>query len=119
MILAALSLAAALIHASVAPEHMAEMIQHGIFMLACVIGQALGALWLPLAARPRWRWVLPATIAGNATILLVALVAYTAGLPAWLPGADGAEAWTWQVVACDLLESLLIIGCFVAWRRVD
>lgn len=117
MLLAALSLAAALIHASVTPEHLAEMIQHGLFMLAATTGQGLGALWLPLAERPRWRWVYPATVAGNATILLVALVAYTSGLPPWLPGADGAEAWNWQVVACDALEAALIAGCLWRWFR--
>lgn len=117
MLLAALSLAAALIHASVTPEHMSEMIQHGIFMLAAMVGQGLGALWLPLAARPRWRWVYPATIAGNLLILATALVAYTSGLPGWLPGADGAEALNWQVVACDALEAALIGGCLWRWLR--
>lgn len=110
MILAALSLIAALLHASVTPDHLAEMWEHGVFMLACVVGQGAGVLLLPSGRR----WVLALTIAGNALILAVALVAYTSGLPAWLPGADGREQWSWQVVACDALEAALCIGC--AWR---
>lgn len=111
VILAALSLVAALIHASVAPDHLTEMWQHGLFMLAATAGQGAGALLLPSGRR----WVLALTIAGNTLILAVALVAYTSGLPAWLPGADGAEPWTWQVAACDALEAALIGGCLWQW----
>lgn len=113
MLLALLSLAAALIHASVTPDHLTEMWQHGLFMLCATVGQGAGALLLPTGRR----WVLALTIAGNALILLTALVAYTTGLPSWLPGADGAEAWTWQVAACDVLEATLIGGCLWQWVR--
>lgn len=97
----------------VLPEHWAEMPQHGIFMLACVVGQGLGVLLLPLADRPRWRWEHPAPIAGNLLILVIAPWAYTVGLPPWLYG-DGVEAWNWQVTACDGLELALIVLC--PWR---
>lgn len=108
-----LSLAAAVIHASVTPAHLAEMPQRGVFMLIATLAQLGGGVLLLTRPRP---WVLLATIIGNLLLVATALWAYTSGLPTWLTGA-GPEALNWQVVACTLIEAALIAVCFITLLR--
>lgn len=111
---ALLSLAAALIHAAILPDHWGEMWQHGFFMLAATVGQAAGTILLLHSPRP---WVLLATLTGNLFIILIAVWAYTAGLPEWLYG-DGPEALNLPVVVCTALEVLLVLLCGLRLRTV-
>jgi hypothetical protein len=115
-LLATLALLAALIHAMVLPGHMAEMWQHGVFMLAAAVGQATdAALRFALGARyPLWARRL--SLAGNGLLVLMAVWAYTLGLPPFLFG-DGVEANNWQVDACVLAEALLIAATLRGWPR--
>jgi hypothetical protein len=85
---AALSLAAALIHLWVVPEHLREWWGHGAFFLALALAQGLGAALLL-----RWPDEQPlflAGIFGNLAVIALYVVSRTAGVP-FGPHAGMAE----------------------------
>ena len=120
--LAAASIAAAVIHFALGPEHVEELGWLGLgFYLAGLL--QLGWVGLAVAARARGasataaaRAVIPAGIAINGSILAAWVVSRTVGLPA------GAEPWTPEAIGISdtitaLLEGALILGLALAWRR--
>jgi hypothetical protein len=112
---AALSLTAALIHASVAPAHFAEYWAFGLFFL---VVSALQLTWAELVRRGTSRRVLWIGAAGNLVVAVIWLVSRTAGLP------DGPEAGQAEGVGLhDLLATVdelgiaALVAITVAGRR--
>lgn len=98
---AGLSLAAALIHLWVAPEHFEEWWGHGVFFMVCAACQGLFAVMI-------LRWyssgpILLAGIAGNLVIVLLYIISRTWGMPF---GAD----WTLFSPSVAHLESPELLG---------
>ncbi len=85
---AALSLAAALTHLWVTPEHFGEWWGYGAFFLVAASAQGLYA---PLLVRRHTRTVLLAGIAGNLAIVLLYLLTRTVGIPFFGPEAGEVE----------------------------
>jgi hypothetical protein len=85
---AALSLAAALIHLWVTPEHFEEWWGYGAFFLVSALAQALYA---PLLLRRPNRMVLLLGVGGNLAIVLLYLLTRTAGIPFFGPEAGEVE----------------------------
>jgi hypothetical protein len=83
---AALSLTAALIHASVAPAHFAEYWAFGIFF---AIIAALQLIWAELVRRGASPGILWAGAAANLAVALIWLASRTIGLPI---GPDAGQA---------------------------
>ena len=85
---AALSLAAGLIHLSVAPEHFEEWWGYGAFFL---VAAAAKLLYAPLALRWPSRTLLIVGIAGNLAIVALYLLTRTVGIPLLGPEAGKVE----------------------------
>lgn len=119
---AGLSLAAAVMHGLVAPEHLAEWWGYGAFFIAATIAQ--GGYAILLALQP-WRYdpsgelladhgsraarlIYVAGIAGNAAIIILYLVTRTVGIPFFGPEAGQVEELTPLSVVSKLLEIALI-----------
>lgn len=111
---ASFAFAAAALHFLVTPDHFAELWQHGLFMLTVGLAQVACGVLL-LRTRGRSAAVRRAAIVGNAVVALVAVVAYTTGLPAWLPGGGAPEALNLPVIAATLAELGVVAGCWPTW----
>ncbi len=120
---AGLSIAAALIHTSVAPEHLSEWWGYGIFFL--LAGLAQGLFGLLLLLRP-WRYdekgnlrtgpeahsvrqLYILGIVGNAAIIFLYLVTRTVGIPFLGPEAGSVEPWTPISLVSKLIEVATIV----------
>ena len=110
--LALLSLAAAVIHASVSAEHFREAFVFGAFFVAASTAQAGWAVLV--LARPS-RTLLGAGAVGNAAVIILWMLTRSVGLPfgpePWQPEAVGARD-----VVSTVLELALVLGaaCLVA-----
>lgn len=119
---AGLSLAAAVIHGLVAPEHLAEWWGYGAFFIAATVAQ--GGYAIILALQP-WRYdasgelraehgshtarvIYLLGIAGNAAIIVLYVVTRTVGVPFFGPEAGEVEELTPLSVVSKLLELVLI-----------
>ena len=85
---AALSLAAALTHLWVTPEHFGEWWGYGAFFL---VAASVQGLYVPLLLRWTTRAVLLAGITGNLAIVLLYLLTRTVGIPFFGPEAGEVE----------------------------
>ena len=123
---AGLSIAAAVIHAGVAPEHLSEWWGYGIFFVIAGICQGIYGLLLLL--RP-WRYdetsglregndpsyvrtFYSLGIVGNGAIIVLYLITRTVGIPFLGPDAGKAEPLTPISVLSKLIE-LATIACLV------
>ena len=114
----ALMLAAAAIHAAVAPGHFAAWWGYGLFFVLAATAQAVYALVLfALPARPSWegpawrRWTFrlyASAIALNALLLLLWLATRTVGVPVG-PEAGEVEPVGWLDGADKLAEAAAIL----------
>ena len=129
---AGLSLAAAVIHGIVTPEHFEEWWGYGTFFLVTTIAQALyGLMLLPqgrgymrlLGLRAdrardlgRFYWL---GIIGNAAIILLWAITRTLGVPLFGPDAGEVEEVTLISLASVILE-VVLIGClFLLMQRAQ
>jgi hypothetical protein len=109
LIAAALSVAAATVHAVVCPEHFDEGLLYGVFFAVSAIAQLT---WAGLAIlRPR-HWVLAAGLAGNLAILVLWAITRTIGIPLG-PEAGEVEAVGLLDTITAVFEVALVICC--AW----
>jgi hypothetical protein len=116
LIAAALSVAAATVHAVVCPEHFHEGLLYGQFFAVAAGAQLT---WAGLAIfRPR-RWVLAAGLAGNLAILVLWAITRTVGIPLG-PEAGEIEAVGALDAITAVFEVALVICCAwmltLAWR---
>jgi hypothetical protein len=111
---AAFSLAAALIHLWVMPEHFEEWWGYGTFFLASAFAQGLYAPGLLLWPN---RGVLLAGVAGNLAILILWLVTRTSGIPFFGPHAGEVEDVGTLDLVCTLAEVGIIAGLGVLTMR--
>jgi len=107
--LAALSLGAALIHASTISAHEAEALLLVGFVLAAA---AQGAWALTVVARPTSRLVLAVGGALNAGLLAIYLATRFTGLP--ISGLEHVEPFGFKDFTCAAFEAALVVGCLVA-----
>jgi hypothetical protein len=103
---ALLSLAAAVIHVWVMPEHFAEWWGYGVFFLIAAIAQAIYAIGVLRAPTPT---LLRVGIIGNLAIIALWVVTRTIGIPVFGPHAGEIEAIGAIDVASKLVELLLIV----------
>lgn len=103
----ALSLAAALIHLWVTPEHFEEWWGYGAFFLVAAFAQGLYS-----AALLRWpsQLLLLLGIIGNSSIILLYLLTRTVGIPLFGPEAGEVEEVGFADVCATTSEATLIIA---------
>jgi hypothetical protein len=104
------SLAAAGVHAAVAPQHLTQSLLVGSFFVTCAFAQ-LG--WGALAWRRRTPDVLWAGILGNLGVLSLWLASRTVGVPG-LGGPEPVGPWD---LTCALWEVVVVVGCLRLRRR--
>ncbi|MGH9026139.1 MAG: hypothetical protein ACRDWD_08490 [Acidimicrobiia bacterium] len=107
--LAALSLGAALIHASAISAHSEHMLLATGFVLAAA---AQGAWALAIVARPASRIVLVVGTALNAVLVAVYLGSRLTGLP--IEGLETPEPFGFQDLTSAAFETALVAGCVLA-----
>lgn len=110
---AALSAVAALIHVGVCPEHFREGLVYGVFF-AVSAGCQLG--WSALVSVRFSRWLAPAGLAGNASIVLLWLVTRTVGIPLG-PEAGEVERVGVLDLLCGACEIGVVVMCAIAIRQ--
>lgn len=126
---AGLSIAAALVHGAVTPEHLSEWWGYGLFFFVAAIAQGLYGLALLLEP---WRWdetggiredgdrysrsVYLLGAAGNAVIIGLYVVTRTVGIPFFGPEAGEVEPVTPISLVSKMIE-LAVIGCLIALLR--
>ncbi len=103
---ALLSVAAAVIHVWVMPEHFEEWWGYGMFFLVAALTQALYAIVLLRTPTPT---LLRVGIIGNVAIVALWVVTRTIGIPIFGPHAGEIEAIGAIDVASKLVEVLLIV----------
>lgn len=111
--LAALSIAAAVIHFSVMFEHFAEYWAYGAFFLVSGWAQAvwaLGVYWRPS------RWMLWIGAIGNALIIALYIVTRTVGDIVG-PSANQAEDIGGVDVVCTIFEAAIVAGALMLLLR--
>jgi hypothetical protein len=102
--LACMSLAAAVIHASVAADHRGFPAHVAFFLVVAAVQSGLAAAVL---RRPSGRW-LAAIAAANGAVIAVWVVSRTVGLP--VEGASAAESIGFKDGICVLLEVGICAG---------
>ena len=109
MLLALLSLAAAVIHVAVLGEHFAEFFAFGVFFAVVAWLQAAWAVRILVASSRRPLW---AAVVGNVVVVAVWVMSRTTGLPI------GPEPWVPEPAAfldvfATILELVLAAGAAV------
>ena len=113
---ALLSVAAAVIHVWVMPEHFEEWWGYGVFFLIAALAQALYAIVILRAPTPT---LLRVGIIGNVAIIALWVVTRTIGIPVFGPHAGEIEAIGAIDVASKLVELLLIVVLGVMLRSAS
>jgi hypothetical protein len=113
---ALLSVAAAVIHVWVMPEHFEEWWGYGLFFLIAAIAQALYAIVILRAPTPT---LLRVGIIGNVAIIALWVVTRTIGIPVFGPHAGEIEAIGAIDVASKVVEVLLIVVLGVILRSAS
>lgn len=103
---AALSVAAAMIHAYTMPQHFVEWWGYGVFFLINALAQGAGAV--ALIGWPR-RSIFLVGVAGNLLILAMWAVSRTVGIPLFGPGAGRVESMDLPSVLCVTVEALSVL----------
>jgi uncharacterized membrane protein len=120
---AGFSIATALIHTGVAPEHLSEWWGYGLFFILAGVAQGLYGLLLllrpwrydersNLRSGPEPRSVRKLYIGGilaNAAIIFLYLITRTLGIPFFGPAAGAVEPWTPLGIVSKLIEIMIII----------
>ncbi len=120
---AALSLAAALIHLWVMPEHFEEWWGYGTFFLVSALPQVL---YVPLLLRWPTRMILLPGVSGNLAIVLLYILTRTVGIPLFGPHAGEVEgvgfvdvcATTSELGIVAVLGAVLLRGLSSERRRL-
>jgi hypothetical protein len=99
------SLAAAGVHAAVAPPHLRAGTLVGAFFVTCAPAQLA---WAALAWRRRTPGVMEAGIAGNVAVLLLWLASRTVGIPGIVTVPEPVGPWD---LTCALWEVVVVVGC--------
>jgi len=97
------SLAAAGVHAAVAPPHLRAEALVGTFFVVCALAQLV---WAAVAWRRRTPEVLWLGIAGNLAVLTLWLISRTVGVPG--VGTEPLGPWD---LTCALWEVVVVVGC--------
>lgn len=105
------SLAAAGVHAAVAPPHLREGALIGAFFVACAAAQLI---WAALAWQRPTPAVLWSGIVGNLAVLALWLVSRTVGIPGIAGGPEPIGPWD---VTCALWEVVIVVGCLRMLRE--
>ena len=109
MLLALLSLAAAVLHVSVMEEHFAEFFAFGVFFAVVAWLQTAWAVAILVAPSRRLLW---AAVVGNVVVVAVWVLSRTTGLPVgpepWVP-----EPATFLDVFSTIVELVLVAGAAV------
>ena len=100
------SLAAAGVHAAVAPMHLREGALVGSFFVACAGAQLA---WAAVAWHRPSPAVLWSGILGNLAVLALWLVSRTVGIPGVGGGPEPLGPWD---LTCALWEVVIVVGCF-------
>ena len=100
------SLAAAGVHAAVAPMHLREGALVGSFFVACAGAQLS---WAAVAWHRPSPTVLWSGIVGNLAVLALWLVSRTVGIPGVGGGPEPLGPWD---LTCALWEVVIVVGCF-------
>lgn len=103
---ATLSVAAAMIHAYMMPQHFGEWWGYGCFFLISALAQGAGAV--ALTGWPR-RSVVLVGVAGNLLILTVWALSRTVGTPLFGPGAGEVEPLGLLDALCAIVEALTVL----------
>jgi hypothetical protein len=98
------SLAAAGVHAAVAPFHLSDSMLVGSFFVACTVAQLTWAALVWQRRTPSLMWL---GVLGNAAILALWLVSRTVGVPG-LGGPEPVGPWD---ATCGLWEVVVVVGC--------
>ena len=109
-VVAALSLAAAVIHFGFAPTHMAEDWAEGWFFL--IVGWLQAAFAIAIITRPR-QWVWAVGLVVNLGVLVTWAVTRTVGLP-FGPGGEITEAVGTPDTVAALIEGVIVVAAAVA-----
>ena len=113
-VLATASVVAAVVHATVAPEHFAESALYGTFFLATTVaGFAYAVLVLAKPSRP----VLLVGVAANAAIVALWLITRLVEVPVG-PGAGEREAFGVMDVVASSAEVLCVVAAMTLLRAV-
>jgi hypothetical protein len=99
------SLAAAGVHAAVAPPHLREGALIGAFFVLCALAQLA---WAAMAWQRPTPTVLWTGILGNLAVLALWLVSRTVGIPGIAGGPEPVGPWD---VTCALWEVVVVVGC--------
>ncbi len=99
------SLAAAGVHAAVAPPHLRGGALIGAFFVICAVAQLA---WAAVAWQRRTPAVLWTGILGNAAVLALWLVSRTAGIPGIAGGPEPIGPWD---LTCAMWEVVIVVGC--------
>ena len=112
---AALSLAAGLIHLWVMPEHFEEWWGYGTFFLVAAVAQVV---YVPLLLRWPNQIVLLLGIAGNSAIVLLYLLTRVVGIPLFGPEAGEVERVGVIDVCATSSEAAIVValGALLLWR---
>lgn len=107
LVVAALSVLAALIHFWVVPEHFEEWWGYGVFFIVCAAVE--GFYVVPLLHSPN-RFVLLIGMIGNSAIVLLWLFTRTIGIPFFGPEAWDVEGVGVIDVCATLSEAAIVIS---------
>lgn len=107
------SLAAAGVHAAVAPMHLRESALVGAFFVLCAVAQLA---WAAVAWHRPSPAVLWAGILGNLAVLALWLVSRTVGIPGVGDGPEPLGPWD---LTCALWEVVIVVGCLRMRREPD
>jgi hypothetical protein len=113
MILALLSMAAALIHFAVIDQHRADYWLYGLFFIVVGIAQLGWALLMP---RVRARWLLAAGATGNALVVVAWIVTRTAGSLVGPEASMPAKVGFGDLVS-TIIEAVLVVGAIGVLSR--
>ena len=97
------SLAAAGVHAAVAPQHLGDAAMVGTFFIACAAAELI---WGAIAWQSPTPLLLRTGITGNAAVLGLWLVSRTVGVPGI--GTEPLGPWD---LTCALWEVVIVVGC--------
>lgn len=117
----ALSLAAALIHATVISEHFDEWWGYGVFFVAVTAAQiAFAVVLVPFAASgrsPLPRWLPIAGITGNLALIALWVVTRSLGIPYVGPEAGEVEAVGQSDLLTKAAELVLVVVLAILLAR--
>jgi hypothetical protein len=113
LVLAWLSLAAALVHFAVIQEHFAEFWAYGVFFIVAASGQLA---WAVLTVVRPSRLLLLAGAIGNAVVAAAWVVTRTYGTLIGPEASEPAEAGFGDIVT-TIFEALIVVGAVVLLRR--